>query len=237
MVTSSPTAQAPQRRPRRRRRWTRRILIALAALVVLLVASVVLYVKFAPVPAPFTLPAATGAPTGPLAGQWDVTTGSAAGFRIQQTVLFASNDVVQRTDSVTGGLTITGDQATAARFTVDLTTLTTDGATTPQLATSLDTRHHPEAIITLAEPLALDSTIASGEAITKTVGGQLSLRGQTHPVTVTLIARQDGDALHTAGSMPVRFADWDIPSPTGYGPFGSLADHGTAEFRLVLHHR
>jgi hypothetical protein len=71
----------------------------------------------------------------------------------------------------------TGDQATAARFGVDLTT---DGATTPQLAISLDTRHHPEATITLSRPVTLDPAIATGEAITTTAQGALSLRGQSH---------------------------------------------------------
>ncbi|MBE1495769.1 polyisoprenoid-binding protein YceI [Amycolatopsis lexingtonensis] len=231
ITTTSETAS----RPPRKRRWLRRTLIALAALVVLLVAAVVLYVKLAPVPAPLALPATTSAPTGPLAGQWDVTTGSAAGFRIQQTVLFVSNDVVQRTGSVAGSLTIADDQATAARFTVDLTTLTTNGKPTPQLAISLDTARYPEALVTLAAPQKVDATFASGDAVTETVAGQLMLRGRTHPVTITLTARRDGDLLRTAGTIPVTFADWDIPSPAGYGPFGSLADHGIAEFSLVLH--
>lgn len=230
-MTTTVTSPSP-RKAHRGRRWARRILIALAALVLLLVASVVLYVKLAPVPAPLTLPATTNASSGPLTGRWDVTTGSTAGFRIRQTVLFASNDVVQRTESVTGGLTITGNQATAGRFTVDLTTLTTDGKPTPQLAISLDTAQHPEAVVALTAPLTIDPAVTP-----VTIPGQLSLRGQSHPVTITLTARQDGDTLQAAGTIPVTFSDWAIPSPTGYGPFGSLDDHGTAEFLLVLHRR
>jgi hypothetical protein len=67
-----------------------------------------------------------------------------------------------------------------------------------------------------------------------TARADLTLRGQTHPVTVTLTARRDGPLLRAAGSFPVTFADWDIPDPEGYGPLGSLADHGTGEFLLVL---
>lgn len=238
MTTSTSAASTPATPPRRKRRWVRRTLITLATLVVLLVASVVLYIKLAPVPAPLALPSTpASAPAGPLEGTWDVAGGSTAGFRIQQTVLFASNDVVQRTESVTGSLTIAGNQATAATIRVDLTTINSNGTKTPQLATSLDTRHHPDAAITLAEPRTLDAAIASGRTITTTAAGELTLRGQTHPVTITLTARQHGDTLQAAGSMPVSFADWDIPSPTSYGPFGSLADHGTAEFLLLLHHR
>jgi hypothetical protein len=45
-----------------------------------------------------------------------------------------------------------------------------------------------------------------------------------------------GTTLQAAGSIPVSFTDWNLPSPTDYGPFGSLADHGTAEFLLILNH-
>ena len=82
----------------------------------------------------------------------------------------------------------------------------------------------------MTAPLTIDPAVAS-----VTVPGQLSLRGQSHPVTITLTARQDGDTLQAVGTIPVAFADWAIPSPAGYGPFGSLDDHGTAEFLLVLH--
>jgi hypothetical protein len=35
--------------------------------------------------------------------------------------------------------------------------------------------------------------------------------------------------------VPVAFTDWGIKPPQNYGPLGSLADHGLAEFLLVLH--
>jgi hypothetical protein len=56
----------------------------------------------------------------------------------------------------------------------------------------------------------------------------------SRPVTVTISCRRDGSALQGAGSIPVAFPGWGIKGPTGFGPFGSLADHGIAEFRLVL---
>jgi polyisoprenoid-binding protein YceI len=232
-TTIEPTAP-----PRRRRRWLRRTLIALGVVIVLLVATVQLYVAFAPVPAPLALPAAAGKPTGPLPGAWEITKGSAAGLRIGQTVLFVSGDVVQRTHSVTGELTASATAVTAATFTVDLTTLTDDGTAsgqkTPQVAISLDTRHHPEATITLTRPLPLDPAIDSGATVTANAPAELTLRGQTHPVTITVTAHRDGAHLRAAGAFPVAFADWDIPAPEEYGPLGSLADHGTAEFLLVL---
>jgi hypothetical protein len=53
-------------------------------------------------------------------------------------------------------------------------------------------------------------------------------------VTIAVTAHRDGTLLRAAGSFPVTFADWDIPEPDDYGPLGSLDDHGTAEFLLVL---
>ncbi len=54
-------------------------------------------------------------------------------------------------------------------------------------------------------------------------------------MTVPLSARRDAANMEVAGSIPVTFADWGIAGPKGYGMLGSLADHGVAEFLLVLH--
>ena len=51
---------------------------------------------------------------------------------------------------------------------------------------------------------------------------------------MTLSARRDGTTIEAAGSLPVAFADFGIKGPSGYGALGSLADHGTAEFLLIL---
>jgi hypothetical protein len=61
------------------------------------------------------------------------------------------------------------------------------------------------------------------------------MHGVSHPVTVTISGRRDGSALQAAGSIPVAFSDWGIKAPGGAGFLGSLANHGAAEFRLVLH--
>lgn len=41
--------------------------------------------------------------------------------------------------------------------------------------------------------------------------------------------------LDIAGTIPVQFASWHFKGPAGFGPLGSLADRGSAEFLLVLH--
>ena len=59
--------------------------------------------------------------------------------------------------------------------------------------------------------------------------------GVTRLATATVSARRDGSALQVAGSIPVTFSAWGIKDPAGYGFFGSLANHGTAEFLVSAH--
>ncbi len=82
--------------------------------------------------------------------------------------------------------------------------------------------------------MPLPAAFASGATVTLTAPAQFTVAGATRPVTATLTARQDGTAVQTLGSIPVPFGTWGIKGPKGYGPVGSLACHGIAEFRLIL---
>ena len=172
------------------------------------------------------------APAGSLNGTWQART--AAGFRIRETALWISNDVVGRTNAVTGTVVIAGDRVDTGSFGINLATITVSGKTQPQLATSLNTRRYPDATVTLARPVPLPAAFASGATATLTAPARFTVDGVTRPVTVTLTARRDGTALQAAGSIPVPFGTWGIKGPKGYGAIGSLASHGIAEFRLIL---
>ena len=137
--------------------------------------------------------------------------------------------------AVTGTIVISRGQVTRAVFRIDLASITVAGKTAPQVARSLDTTQYPTATITLARPVTLPPAFTSGATITVRAPGNLTLRGTTRLVTVTLAARRDGTALRAAGSIPVAFSRWGITEPASYGIIGSLASHGTAEFLLVLH--
>ena len=82
--------------------------------------------------------------------------------------------------------------------------------------------------------MALSSAFATGATIKATATGLLSLNGAARQVTFTVSGRRDGTALQVAGSIPVTFSTWGIKEPSGYGLLGSLADHGVAEFLLIL---
>jgi polyisoprenoid-binding protein YceI len=226
------SGRAPRRR--HRLRW---ITIAVASIVCLGVLGTWAFIKFQPTLAPLALPAGVGsAPAGPLDGQWDAAAGSAAGFRVQETALGMSNDAVGRTSAVTGTVVISGGRVTGAEFRADLAAIMVNGKAQPQVARSLGTGRYPDATFTLTGPVALPPAFASGATITFTAGGQLTMDGATHPVRVTISARRDGTALQVAGSIPVAFATWGIKGPAGFGLLASLADHGTAEFLLILRH-
>jgi polyisoprenoid-binding protein YceI len=219
----------------RRRRWWRWVLAGVAVLVVLGVLAAVSYTP-QPGPPPLALPAAAIPAQGSsVDGSWNVGAGSVAGFRMRQHLLGKHSDIVGRTNTVTGTTAISRHQLTAAIFRVDLTSIKVDDKPSPQFANSLDTQQHPDATFTLTQPITLPANLDTGATVTATATGRLSLHGVSRPVTLTISGRRTGPALEAVGSIPVTFSDWGIATPAGYGPIGSLDDHGLAEFLLVLH--
>jgi polyisoprenoid-binding protein YceI len=159
-----------------------------------------------------------------------------AGFRVQESALGFSNDVVGRTSAVTGNMVVSGDRATRTVIRIDLPAIKIGGKTPPQFIRSLDAQADPSATFTLANPVTLGQAFTSGATITVTATGRLAMHGTSRLVTVTITGRRDGSALQAAGSIPVPFSDWDIEAPAGFGFLGSLANNGVAEFLLILHH-
>ena len=221
-------------RPRRRRR---RLLVASAGVLALIAVIGLVIVGTRSGPPPLSLPAiAAEPPAGPLDGRWAATSGSIAGFRVDQVFLGMHAAVVGRTTVVSGTVDVADGQVTGGSFTVDLTSLTVNGKPQPQIAISLGTATQPIATIQLDAPVTVPGGLAEGGVVAMTASGSLTLRGARHEVSISMVARRNGSTVEVVGSMPVAFADWGIAGPTGYGDLGSLADHGVAEFLLVLEH-
>jgi len=221
--------------PVRRRHWWRWIIGTAVALVAVIIAAGGAFVKLQPTLAPLALPTGSaGAPAGPLDGTWHVTAGSAAGFRVRESVLGFSNDTVGRTTAVSGTVVIGGQEVTEAGFRVDLTAITVNGKTQAAFERGLATQADPDATITLVRPVTLDPAFASGATISVTVRARLTLHGVSRVVTFPVSGRRDGTELQLSGEIPVAFAAWHITGPAGFGFLGSLANHGVAEFLLVL---
>jgi polyisoprenoid-binding protein YceI len=220
----------------RKRHWWRWIAVGLVTLVLLIVLAAGVFIKLQPSAAPLALPPGPGRPAvGPLNGSWNVAAGSVAGFRVGESAVGFSNYVVGRTDGVSGAITVFRDRVTAATLRIDLATVTVSGKTEPQFATSLDTASYPVATFTLARPVTLAPAFASGATVMARATGYLTLRGVSRLVAFSLAGRRDGSALEAAGSIPIMFSAWGIKGPAGLGFLGSLADHGAAEFLIVLH--
>ena len=134
-----------------------------------------------------------------------------------------------QTREIAGTVTVAGGRATTADVRVSLLALTSGSGTraAPQFGISLDTKRYPVATVDLTRPVPLD-------AASVTATGTLTLHGVTRTVTVLLALGREGADLDVTGRVPVTFGDYGLAAPAGYGPLGSLADRGDAEFLLVL---
>ncbi len=219
---------------RMRRHWLRWTLAGAVVAVVLVLVAVAVVIRLRPVPEPLALPSRAAAPAGPLEGRWAPDAASIAGFRLPQTVLGLTSDAVSRTHAVTGRAVIAGDRVIKAEFRIDLTTIKAAGT---QFAKSLSLRRFPDATVMLTRPVTFGHGLSTGAVVKARAASLFTMHGVSRPLTVTLSARRDGALLEVAGQMPVAYARWRIKAPVGFGPLGSLADRGTAEFLLVLKRR
>ena len=176
-------------------------------------------------------------PAGPLTGRWDTAPGSVAGFRSRKPrSAWATRSWAGR-GAVRGSLVVSGDRLVSGTIRVDLRAITVNGKRQAQFAASLGTREYPAATFTLGRPVPLGPAFAAGRRVTADITGRLTLHGVSRLVAVTLSARRSGSVIQAAGRVPVVFAAWRIKGSAGFGFLGSLADHGVAEFLLVLHRR
>ena len=158
-----------------------------------------------------------------------------AGYRVfKEFVGLNEFEAVGRTESVIGDLHIDGDVVTDAEFQVNLTTVTSDDPrrdaqfTGPILQTSI----FPFATFTLTNPIDLGDAALSGEAINVDALGELTLKGATQEVDVTITARLVGDQVQVAGSIDVVFEDFGIDPP--FTPTIVVEDTGIIEFSLFF---
>jgi polyisoprenoid-binding protein YceI len=230
--------------PRRLRRWAWWLAGTAAAVVVLAVGGTFIYIHLisGPTPAPLSLkpspgsgrPAKAGdAAATSLTGTWKIAPGSVVGYRVKE-VLFGQNHVaVGRTGAITGHLTITGTTVTAASFTVQMATIKSDESERDVQFRGriMDTAAYPTGTLTLTKPIALGTPPAVGVVRGYTAAADLTLHGQTRPVTFTLSAERTASQIEVSGSIPVLFATWDIPNPSFTG-FVTTQNHGVLEFLL-----
>jgi polyisoprenoid-binding protein YceI len=226
------------------RSWKFWLLTSMLVLAVGVVGGPFVYIHFIAkkAPAPLTLTKASPSATasissstaGEVSGTWSVTSGSQVGYRVNEILFGQSNVAAGRTSSVTGSVTIAGVTVSKASFTVDMTTVSSDQQRRDNQFNGriMDTSSYPTATFTLSSPIVLSSIPAVGTPSTAQATGVLTMHGTSKPVTFTLKGQRTSSGIEVTGSIPIMFADWNIPNPS-FGPV-STDDHGVLEFLLVF---
>jgi polyisoprenoid-binding protein YceI len=224
-------------RPRRVGRW---LIGGLAALIVVVVGGTWLYIHVieGPAPAPLSLKSATASTpaassSGTVAGTWRVVSGSVVGYRVNEVLAGQNNVAVGRTSAISGTMTISGTSVTAASFSVQMGTIRSDQSQrdTQFNGRIMDTATYPTGTLTLTAPIALGSLPGDDVVRAFHAAGNLTLHGQTRPVTFSLQAERTAAGIEVSGSIPVLFADWGIANPS-FGSFVTTQDHGLLEFLI-----
>jgi polyisoprenoid-binding protein YceI len=223
--------------------WQKWLIGGVVAAAVGATAGPYIYIHFIEGKAPAPLTVATTSPTstgtaasGSVDGSWSVASGSVVGYRVKEVLFGQSNEAVGRTSAITGSATIDGTTVQSATFTVDLTKVASDQDRRDRQFQGriMNTASFPTATFKLARPIALGSLPAEGVTSTATAVGDLTLHGTTKRVTVKLTGARSGSTIQVSGSIPIVFAEWDIPNPS-FGPV-STEDNGSLEFLLKLSH-
>lgn len=192
-----------------------------------------------------TASSATSSPATGGAGTWTIASGSLVGYRVNEQFVGQSSahQAVARTSDVTGQVTITqsGDtyQMTSATITVQLASLASVDSVAGYNVTnrdrivqgSLDVSSYPTAVFA-AQFAALPAGAATGQTVTVSVPGTLTIRGVTKDVTATLQLRVSGSTAQIAGTIATNMNDFGISTPS-IG-FTAVQSAVTIEFSLNL---
>lgn len=244
-MTSNSSGSQPatgQRRPLVRRPlfWilTAVVVVALAVTAVIVGSKLYADQQNQAAPAEFsqtTAPIAAATPSaGEVEGNWAISSGSQAGYRVHEILNGQNVTVVGRTNKVTGGAQAQGSQMTKANITVDLDSVATDshGRDKYFRSKALDTSEFPNATFTLTQPADLAS-LGSGGAEKVQMVGDLTIKGVTKKVTLDAQATLGADRKITViGSIPIQWSDFGIQAPD-LG-FVKVDSSGSVEFSLVL---
>lgn len=184
---------------------------------------------------------ATSTSASPGVGTWTVGTGSVAGYRVREQLagLAAPTVAVGRTSSVTGSFTLTqsadGYAVTAASFTVDVSTLTSDRSMRDRRIhqMGLESDRYPTATFKLTGPIVLPAAASTGQTVHVSATGDLTIHGTTKSVTIPMDAQLNGSQIQVVGSLTFPFSEFNMVPPN-IGGFVSVQDNATMEFSLLL---
>jgi polyisoprenoid-binding protein YceI len=231
---------------------SRVIIAGVACLAALALAGGGAYVYFfsglrsSPSPLALSTPnaSASAAPAGGLDGNWTVTTGSVAGYRVKELFVgeTSKHEAVAQTSNVSGSLTLSGDpsayQVTGITFTAALTGLhsvdSVAGRNVVQrdsyVSRQMNLQQFPNATFT-ASAGSVPATDGSGP-VDVSASGTLTIHGVTRDVTATARAQLNGGKIEIVGSMSIDMTDYGVSPPSV--PFTTVDSQVTIEFQLFL---
>jgi polyisoprenoid-binding protein YceI len=184
------------------------------------------------------------ASTGSLSGKWTVTTGSVAGYRVNELFVgqTSKHAAVARTSTVSGSLTVSGDssgyQVNAISITAVLSNLhsvdSVVGRDVSQrdgfIARQMNLQQYPNATFT-ASSVAV-AAVTPGQPVDISLPGTLTIHGVTKNVTTTVHAQQTGARVEVAGKLAIEMTDYGVTPPSV--PFTTVDSQVTIEFDIFL---
>jgi polyisoprenoid-binding protein YceI len=161
-------------------------------------------------------------------GNWTVASGSLAGYRVKEQFVGQSSthEAVARTSAVSGEVAImqsgTSYQLTSAKITVQLSSLASVDSVAGYNVTnrdrivqqSLSVGSFPTAVFEAGGGVTLPAAATSGEAVTVSVPGKLTVHGVTKDVTATLQLRVSGSSAQVAGTIATNMNDFGVRPPS-----------------------
>lgn len=219
--------------------WKRWLIVAIVGGVVAVVGGPWVYINLIRGDAPAPLTAATTTPDdgGTLEGTdgtWTVAAGSIVGYRVDEILFGQRATAVGRTEEIEGSLEVSGTTIESGSFAVDMASIESDESRRDNQFRGriMDVATYPTSTFKITEPLTFEAVPAEGDEVTRTAKGELTLRGTTKAVEFTVTGSLVGDEIRIAGSIPIVFAEWNIPNPSG-GP-ARTEDNGLLEFALTF---
>jgi polyisoprenoid-binding protein YceI len=199
-------------------------------------------------PSPFASASPVATPTATAStytGTWQVGSGSLAGYRVKEQFVgqTSTHEAVARTSSVTGQLTIaqsgSGYQLTGGSITVQLASISSVDQVAGYNVTNrdrlvmgaLNVSQYPTAVFA-AQPVNIPAGAESGQSVTISVPGQLTIHGATKTVTATVQLKVSGSAAQAAGSIAINMGDYGVSPPRA--PFTTVQTAVTIEFQVNL---
>ncbi len=190
---------------------------------------------------------AASRPSSSLTGDWNVGSGSEAGYRVREQFINQAGptEAVARTTKISGGLRVQASgstlQGSGLHFSADLAALQSqDKYANYQVyqrdffirTIYLQTDQFPKADFT-ASPVSIPTGIESGP-ISITVSGKLTIHGVTKSVTTTLQAQRTASGIEVAGSIDTDMRDFGVEVPSI--SFTQAQPGVVIEYHLVLIH-